>query len=125
MGFWRPIAKLEVKFETWRWRNRGYTLLERSEAEPEPKEWWELVMERKKKARKAERRAAKEERRAAKEEQRAAKEARRAAKEQRRRERQSREFDWRDYIPRFPKVVGYTPLWKIDEMLASGNGVRW
>ncbi|KAH0522337.1 hypothetical protein TsFJ059_006198 [Trichoderma semiorbis] len=116
MGLWKPIAKLEVKLETWRWRS-GYGLLERTPAEPE---WWEVVMEREKRRRKEERRIAKEERRAAKEE-------RRAAKEQRRRERQSqkREFDWRDYIPRFPKVVGYTPLWKLDEMLASPQGVRW
>ncbi|KAL7962520.1 hypothetical protein V8C34DRAFT_270639 [Trichoderma compactum] len=115
MGIWRPIVKLEVKYEAWRWRNLDYTLLDRTPGEPE---WWELVMEREKKNRKAERKAAKAARKAAKEE-------RKAAKEQRRRERQNREFDWRDYIPRFPKVVGYTPLWKIDEMLASGNGVRW
>ncbi|KAL6795799.1 hypothetical protein GGI42DRAFT_356787 [Trichoderma sp. SZMC 28013] len=122
MGIWRPIAKLEVKYEAWRWRHLEYTLLDRTPGEPE---WWELVMAREKKNRKAERKAAKEARKAEKEERKAEKEERKAAKEQRRSERQTREFDWRNYIPRFPKVVGYTPLWKIDEMLASGNGVRW
>ncbi|KAK4063440.1 uncharacterized protein Triagg1_9460 [Trichoderma aggressivum f. europaeum] len=116
MGIFRPIAKLENKYEAWRFRNLKYTPLDRVPCEPE---WWELVMAREKRNRKAERKAAKEARKAEKEE-------RKAAREQRRRERlQNGEFDWRNYIPRFPKVVGYTPLWKIDEMLASGKGVRW
>ncbi|KAL7913757.1 hypothetical protein GGI35DRAFT_224043 [Trichoderma velutinum] len=109
MGFWRPLAKLEVKFE--KWRNRGYILLEKSLDDPEidPKSWWEEM----------------EEKEARKEARRADKEARRAAKEQRRRERHAHAFAWKDYIPRFPKAVGYTPLWKLDEMLASGQGLRW
>ncbi|KAL7936756.1 hypothetical protein V8C35DRAFT_240923 [Trichoderma chlorosporum] len=91
MGFCRPVAKLEVKLEMWRARTGRAFEQWRAGPDVDIDEW-------------------RQRKQAAK--------ARKAAWKKRRRE-QRRAYTWRDYIPFFPEPIGFTPLWRLDDMMAS------
>ncbi|UKZ83464.1 hypothetical protein TrVFT333_011273 [Trichoderma virens FT-333] len=104
MRIFNKIKELKARYDDWRIRRCWEKYLE-------IKDWisQQVEEEERKERYEAERLAAKKRRRA----------ARRAEKAKRKAERG--EPTWKKYIPYFPKPIGFTPLWELDEMIRTGS----